>query len=197
MKDIIFDFDGVIVDSFGFHVENIRDFYELDFHENDLKDMQNGNIFDSHSYKVLEEKGWDGYKVHIYNNYTKLPIDESIKDVLLKLKDDYRLHIITSGGANNVCGLLKNNDLYEIFDEILCHEFHKSKIYKFNYLFDKYDFSPSESIFITDTLGDILEANEVGIKSIAVDFGYHEKERLDKGNPYKIISSFDELLEIS
>ena len=74
---------------------------------------------------------------------------------------------------------------------------YKSKIHKFNYLFNKYDFSPKESIFITDTLWDIIEANEVWIKSIAVEFWYHEKERLDKWNPYKMISSFDELLEIS
>ena len=40
-----------------------------------------------------------------------------------------------------------------------------------------------------------LEANEVGIGTIAVDFGYHERERLQKGNPLKIISRFEELIE--
>jgi len=36
----------------------------------------------------------------------------------------------------------------------------------------------------------------VGIKTIAVDFGYHEKERLQKGNPMKIISNFNELISV-
>lgn len=63
-------------------------------------------------------------------------------------------------------------------------------------MFDKdFDFKKDECIFITDTLGDILEANEVGIGTIAVDFGYHERKRLEKGNPLKIISKFEELIE--
>ena len=44
-------------------------------------------------------------------------------------------------------------------------------------------------------LGDLLEAHKAGIKSIAVDFGFHERERLEKGNPAKIISDFSELPE--
>lgn len=43
--------------------------------------------------------------------------------------------------------------------------------------------------------GNIFEANKIGIKTIAVDFGVHEKERLKKGNPYKIVSNFDELFD--
>ena len=47
---------------------------------------------------------------------------------------------------------------------------------------------------MTDTLGDILTANKIGINTIAVDFGFHKKERLKKGNPLKIISKFEDLL---
>ena len=36
----------------------------------------------------------------------------------------------------------------------------------------------------------------VGVKTIAVDFGFHERERLEKGNPFKIVSSFDEMLKV-
>jgi phosphoglycolate phosphatase-like HAD superfamily hydrolase len=51
-----------------------------------------------------------------------------------------------------------------------------------------------EIIFITDTLGDIRAANKLGIKTIAVDFGYHERARLENGNPQKIISNFKDIL---
>lgn len=63
-------------------------------------------------------------------------------------------------------------------------------------LFNKHDFNNEDCIFITDTLGDILEANKVGVKSIAVDFGFHERERLEKGNPFKIISNFKDIRKI-
>ena len=79
------------------------------------------------------------------------------------------------------------------FKEILGLKKHKSKVKKFEYLFQTYKLKSEDCIFITDTLGDILEGNKVNVRTIAVDFGFHEKERLEKGNPFKIISSFEEL----
>ena len=75
-------------------------------------------------------------------------------------------------------------------------ETHKLKTHKFKKVLNEFNLKEDECIFVTDTLGDILEANEVGIKTIAVDFGYHERERLEKGNPMKIISEFNELVDI-
>ena len=48
-------------------------------------------------------------------------------------------------------------------------------------------------LFITDTLGDIIESNKVGIKSVGVTWGYHTKENLSKGNPFFIAENFDDL----
>ena len=39
------------------------------------------------------------------------------------------------------------------------------------------------------------KANKTGIKTLALDCGFHEKERLIKGNPYRIYSSFQDLSE--
>jgi len=82
------------------------------------------------------------------------------------------------------------------FTEVLGVDFHKSKVEKFKYLFQKYDLKPEEILFVTDTLGDILEANKVHVRTIAVDFGFHDRERLEKGKPFKIISGFTEMLEV-
>ena len=60
-------------------------------------------------------------------------------------------------------------------------------------LLKKYGLKKEECIFITDILGDILEANLAGIKTFAVNFGFHDEEVLKKGSPAKIISSFAEI----
>ena len=49
--------------------------------------------------------------------------------------------------------------------------------------------------FITDTLGDIKEANKVGIESIGITWGYQDKAKLQKGNPKKIVDTPTELLD--
>ena len=61
-------------------------------------------------------------------------------------------------------------------------------------LFDEYKLKPDECIFVTDTLGDLLEAKELNIGTIAVTWGYHEEERLKFGHPDIIINNFDELI---
>jgi phosphoglycolate phosphatase len=191
MKAVIFDFDGVIHNTFDFHRKKIKEFYGIDFSKRDFEDIHNGNIFKN---KNMLNKNWLNYRDYIYNEITNLNIENDVRDALLKLSKKYDLFIVSSGGTKNINDYLGNNGIINIFKEVLGLEFDKSKVNKFKYLFNKYGLSNEECLFITDTLGDILEANEVNIKTIAVDFGYHSKETLKKGNPYKIISKMDELL---
>jgi phosphoglycolate phosphatase-like HAD superfamily hydrolase len=53
-----------------------------------------------------------------------------------------------------------------------------------------------EVVFVTDTLGDVIEGNEAGITVIAVDFGYHDREMLERGMPYFIVSNYNQLLKL-
>jgi phosphoglycolate phosphatase len=125
-----------------------------------------------------------------------LKTSEEIKKVLFELNKFTKLFIISSGGTRNISRYLENNGLLGTFTEILGADSHtRSKVYRFNLIFEKYSFLPGECIFVTDTLGDILEANKVNVKTIAVDFGYHTKETLEEGKPFKIVSSFNAILE--
>ena len=62
-------------------------------------------------------------------------------------------------------------------------------------MLNKHRLAFNECIFITDTLGDILESNEIGVRTIAVDFGFHDREVLKKGNPVAIISDLSKIEE--
>jgi phosphoglycolate phosphatase len=84
---------------------------------------------------------------------------------------------------------LKKESIDGFFIDVLGADVHKSKVTKIKMLLDKYKVHPKDAVFITDTLGDVLEANECGVPSIAVTWGLHEKETLSKGNPAKIIEN--------
>jgi phosphoglycolate phosphatase-like HAD superfamily hydrolase len=56
-----------------------------------------------------------------------------------------------------------------------------------------FDISSRNSIFITDTTGDIEEAREVGYKSIGITGGVHPKKILESSKPLFIINNFVEL----
>ena len=54
---------------------------------------------------------------------------------------------------------------------------------------------PENTLMIGDTTHDIKAARNANIKTIAVTYGIHNKETLEKEQPYKIINSFSDILK--
>ncbi|MBP9711563.1 MAG: HAD family hydrolase [Candidatus Pacebacteria bacterium] len=194
-RTIIFDFDGVIHNTFEFHRQKVGEFTGVLLSEDDFRDLHNGNFF-ANKQDNLKGVDWEAYRDFIYESQSKLNIEAEIKSVLLELGKTHDLFIITSGGKKNITDYLESNGVGNIFKEILGLESYRSKIDKFNSIFKTHNLIPEDCLFITDTLGDILEANEVKVTTIAVDFGFHPRETLEKGKPYKIVSKMSEILEM-
>lgn len=193
MKAIIFDFDGVIHDTFelayGINIEVL---------ENKISRDEYRRFFDGNIYDRVEISKESQKKFFIKQNkaFEPLKLEEDIKKVLKKISKEYSLFIVSSNQESALDTYFHNSNFIDIFKEIYGMETHKSKIEKFKMIFKKYNLESEDCIFITDTLGDILEANEVGLKTVAVDFGFHCEKTLKEGNPIEIVSSFDELSEV-
>jgi len=192
IKLIIFDFDGVIEDNYEQHYllsqkmtrgitrEEHRKLFEGNIH------VEREKMKDRFTGYDLKKDFSDSKKNHV--------VKKEVKDTLITLHDNYLMGIVTSGYEYGVKDYLDNNKIQDLFSFIYGYGTHKIKVYKLEKAIKESNFQKDECVFITDTLGDILEANEIGIKTIAVDFGFHEKQRLEKGNPFKIISNFEELI---
>lgn len=192
IKAIIFDFDGVIYNTFNLALKICKKI-DSKFNEEKLKSMFDGNIFKKIKYGFKLERKRKLLKELESKEYRNLKLNKTIKSELQKLSKKFDLFIVTSNSNENLDKFLKNSSFENKFKKIHTAEFNKSKVHNFKSLFKEFDLKPEECIFVTDTLGDILEANKVKLKTIAVTFGYHEKERLQKGKPYKIISNFKEI----
>ena len=197
INTVIFDFDGVIHDTFEIALKiNRLQFPGLSAEA--YKDKFNGNL-----YRSLNPQN-ETAKHAKYNEFFKLQaeefrylkIEESIKAELLKMKKKRELFIVSSNQEKTLKDYFRENQPEGLFKEILGFETHTSKIHKFTMLIDTYGLTRENCIFVTDTLGDILEANNVGLRTIAVDFGFHERSRLEKGNPLKIVSRFEDIFPI-
>lgn len=188
IKALILDFDGVIHNT----LEICFKIYNKINHSSTLEDYRKiflGNIYDNNF--VMNNVN-EFYKLQ-KKEYENLKIEEKNKKHLIRLNDSFRIFIITSNKESVIKNYLKKNKISNLFEGVLGFETHTSKIEKFNLLFRKYNLDKNECLFVTDTLGDIIEANNVGLKTIAVLGGYHDKETLEKGNPYKIINNLDAL----
>jgi len=193
MKAIIFDFDGVIHDTFELAYKVNVEVFGDRFSEEDYRSLFDGNIYDKA--EITEENSRKFFELQ-NDSFKSLKIEENVKENLVKLADKYLLFIISSNQEETLKTYFQNNNFTHVFKEILGSETHKSKVEKFKILFDKYGFGPNDCVFVTDTLGDIIEGNKVGVKTVGVDFGFHERERLERANPFRIVSSFDEIVEV-
>jgi phosphoglycolate phosphatase len=179
-KIIIFDLDGVIIDSVDLMSALTRETFPEISHE-EVKMLHRENI-----HEALHNTNWKrkieteeefSERLSLYaEKKLQAPLYPGMKDFLLSLSKKNTLVINTSAINSTCLPILESQGIRECFDFIATKEVHRSKIEKFKIIIEKYKKEPSELIFITDTVGDVKEAKEVGIPTIVVTWGLHQKE---------------------
>lgn len=192
LKAIIFDFDGVLVDTFDVSMSILAEQNRPTTREI-FKDHHNGNVFEKPAITFTPEEGDDYFGK--YQEKANKNLIFPLKDQLKELAQKYKLFIVSSQTERGIHKYLELDDYKDYFENIYGYETEKSKKKKFRMIFEQYDLSVDECIFVTDTLGDLLESAEVGVKTIAVTWGYHGERRLKLGKPNLIIHDFHQLTE--
>lgn len=187
-KLIIFDFDGVLINTLDFSYK-IHKEKNPHFTWEQFQGYSDGNFHDGYNNAVKngEHIHPDDFHGQYQNELTPLAIQEVLHNAVTSIARDYNLAVVSSSMGSAIRDFLKKENLEEHFLDILGFDIHASKVIKIRSLLEKYNIPPNEAVLITDTLGDILEANECGVQSIGVTWGLHSKEKLQKGNPAIII----------
>ena len=71
-----------------------------------------------------------------------------------------------------------------------------SKVEKFKMVEEKYGVAAADMVFVTDTLGDLREADTAGVPTVAVTWGAHDRsffEREEHSNLLDIVDTFPAL----
>jgi len=192
-KIIIFDFDGVIVSSMQLCYRlNQKDIPDLEYSE--WQSWFEGNFYKS----IRPELSGEDYQLPFFEKYNRgvveiLPV-EGIKKVIEDLAQKFTLTIISSGTRKAIEQYLKKYDLSSFFEEILAREIHHGKVEKIHMILDRYKVEPTDTLMVTDTVGDIKEAHIAGIKSLGVIWGVHDQEKLTEVSPHFIATNPDEII---
>ncbi|HTR18755.1 MAG TPA: HAD hydrolase-like protein [Candidatus Paceibacterota bacterium] len=195
-KLVLFDFDGVIADTF--HVAHgVAQKVCAYLTESEYRKRFDGNIFEKfffdedHGDECDHDLDWWAHYVPSFYKHAREFSD--VVELLPDLSTRYLLLIVSSTRGDLIKHFLKQHKLEQAIEGVWGAEVNPKKNEKIEEICSNYDVEPKQCVFVTDTLGDINEAAGVGVRSIAVTWGFQDRETLLRGEPVKIVDRPQEL----
>ena len=187
-KAIIFDFYGVISSrSVSVWIENIFK-NKINF---DLKEIRKRYILDVDKGDISDEDRFEGLgKLAGYpaddvrrECYRLAGVDVKVTDIIEKLKNDYKIILLSNASGTFLRKFIKDNGLYPLFDEVvISSEIRMIKPDKdiYEFALNKINLMPGEVVFIDDTLENVEAAKSLGITGLLFKNADVLKEDLKK-----------------
>ncbi len=202
-KVIIFDFDGTIADSIHIMVESYNQ-SAVTYGCKQVGPPEVEQMRDMHARDVLYFLKIPYLKLpfvlfstlsYYKKMLSKVAIFEDVPAMLCRLMvSGHKLYIVSTNAPDTIDLFLKEHDI-DFFDGIYScgsHMFGKGAIIK--KLIKKEALDPSDVYYVGDELRDVDAAHQVGVKSIAVSWGYNTRAKLMQQDPEFIV---DKPLEIA
>ena len=125
------------------------------------------------------------------------PLFDGAMKVLQSLKEQgHQLAVATGKSRRGLDRILSHMQLQEFFDSSRCADETRSKPHPqmLQEILAETSTPEAEAMMIGDTDFDILMAKSTGIEAVAVTYGAHSLDRLNKSNPDRMINQLSELL---
>lgn len=201
IRAVIFDFDGVLADSFrslyrlnAYAFENVG----LSLSETMYRDLFVGNIHKGLKVLIRDEgrrrRCVDIKNRHFAQFYRNVRLYPFSVTLVRTLARRFSLAIVSSAYGPFIKELLERSCLDRYF-EVVSGSNAESKARELHKAMSAVGSSPDETAFVTDTVGDIRIGKRLGLETLAVSWGFHGEEDLRKVKPAYIFSSHRDLLK--
>ncbi|MBW2148890.1 MAG: HAD family hydrolase [Deltaproteobacteria bacterium] len=202
-KLLIFDFDGVIVDSLAFYFEAwsraMKAFGREDLAEREaFLSLLDGNLYESMSRQGIPFRAFPELSNRIQSalRINRIVPFPGIPEAIQSLSRNKSLALVSSNNSSMIKSLLERHGMSDIFDPILGADTERLKGHKIDLALEAHNVPAVDSFYICDTVGDIREARSVDICVAAVTWGWHNAERLARAKPDRILHCPQELMEL-
>lgn len=204
MKSLfLFDFDGVLADSLDLYADAVARCFErigtpIVKGKEDYLTLFDGNFYESMAARGVDLVAFAQAAKEILPaiDYDAMKPFSGLIPILAALQKDHILAVVSSNGSRTIRKMLVRFGFDPYFREIFGFDFLFSKKEKIDHALEKYGIPREKAFYIGDTAGDILEARAAGIRSVAVTWGWHDRERLLAVHPDFLIDIPEGLLTI-
>ncbi len=202
IKNIIFDFDGTIADSFAVFVDALRvvsknkkNFSDVEIES--LRKLSTREIIQALAIKkwqlpILLFKG----KREISNNFQNVIPFTGIESVIFQLSTDHQLYILSTNSQQTIDTFLKKHQINQYFCKVVGDVGLLGKAKSIKKLCKSENLDVKESIYLGDETRDIEAAKKANITICSVGWGYADPNTLKKYKPDYFIDSPAQLLKV-
>lgn len=192
LSAIFFDLDGTLVDSsIGIHNGFTYTFEQLGVPSPDAKTIRGfmGPPLETSFASCLPTEQIEP-AIQLYRSYYKdkgvyeAELFPNIKSVLSELAKNYPLYITTTKNTPIAVDMIKNFEIDHFFNGIYGSSpqaLHKADVIR--QALQTHNLAPDRVVIIGDTKYDMIGAQETGIKTLAVTWGFGEEEELMNYRP--------------
>jgi len=204
MNLLLFDFDGVLVDSLDVYEKTVTDCLKQIGQPLTRGRAEFLELFDGNFYESLVQHGINMDKfisasadILAKVDYAAMKPFDAIRPVLRELKKKHPMIVISSNDTPTIAEALRLYDFNGIFSDVLGSDFMFSKKDKILHVIKKYDVTLQDIYYIGDTTGDIKEGKQAGVKTVGVTWGWHSKEKMAASQPDYLFDKPEDLLQLN
>jgi len=195
LKAIIFDMDGVLVDSMSYHaqaVQNIFDQIGVKMDKQDIFEREGERTVDIITYLIEKETGdASGYDIRDivdryireFNRIVELKVFDGIRECLLSMNNDFRMCVVSGSDRPIVHDIIAREfpDIFEIL--VSADDVERGKPHPEPYLtaVEKLGISKDECLVVENAPMGVESAKKAGLCCIAVPT-YLDPEKLSKAD---------------
>lgn len=202
MAAIIFDMDGTLANSFDYVV----DFLVKEKRIKDFSSDQKDELRDLSMVAMAKKLGfhwWDGPRLIIKGrrrmnaSINDLEAFKGMHEIVRKVHEEgHELFILSSNSVKNIQQFIKKEGLEEYFLEIYGGVGLFSKSSSLKRLLNDQNIEITNSVYVGDELRDVEAAQSIGMRIIAVTWGFASKNELESANPTGLADTLQELMQI-
>lgn len=146
----------------------------------------------------FREQFVENYRHHWFSIAHTSELFPGAGETLRLLKESgFLLAVATGKGRVGLDKVLNHTGLNDVFSTTRCSDETQSKPHPqmLSEILQELDTKPNEALMVGDTEYDLLMAINAGIKTVAVSYGVHERERLMRHQPLVCLDNISELVD--